>query len=221
MVSLCVFDAYGTLFDVDVAAREAGLPEALWRQVSSDWRRKQLEYTWLRSVAGAHVDFWQVTQDGLDWAMDAAGLQDDALRAEMLALYRRLAPFPEVSGVLRRLHAQGVALAILSNGTRDMLADAVRSAGLEGVFEAVLSVDEVGVFKPARSVYDLVGARFGLVPAEVLFISSNGWDVCSGAAYGFRTLWVNRAGAPMDRLHGAPDAVARDLRDLPGSLERL
>lgn len=221
MIRLCVFDAYGTLFDVDAAARAAELPPDLWPQLSSDWRRKQLEYTWLRSVAGAHVDFWQVTQDGLDWAMAAAGLGDPVLRARLLALYRCLAPFSEVPGVLEALRAQGMPLAILSNGSADMLADAVASAGLGGVFDAVLSVDDVGIFKPAAAVYDLVGARFRLPPADVLFISSNGWDICSGAAYGFRTLWVNRADLPMDRLHGAPEAQLRDLRGLPAYLERL
>ncbi|NBB97722.1 MAG: haloacid dehalogenase type II [Alphaproteobacteria bacterium] len=221
MVALCVFDAYGTLFDVDAAARvAAGEPGGAtladhWPRLSADWRRKQLEYTWLRSLAGAHVDFWQVTQDALDWALDAAGLQDAGLRARLLDLYRRLDPFPEVPEVLRDLQGQGVRLAILSNGSQAMLADAVASAGLDGVFDAVLSVDDVGIFKPAPVVYDMVGARFGTASADVLFVSSNGWDICSGAAYGFRTLWVNRAGAPMDRLHGAPDHMARDLRALP------
>ncbi len=221
MIRLCVFDAYGTLFDVDAAARAADLQGDLWPQLSADWRRKQLEYTWLRSVAGAHVDFWQVTQDGLDWAMEAAGLDDPDLRSKLLALYRRLDVFPEVPEVLGVLRDQGAGLAILSNGSADMLADAVASAELDGVFDAVLSVDDAGIFKPAKPVYDLVGARFGLAPADVLFISSNGWDICSGAAYGFRTLWVNRAGAPMDRLHGTPEAQARDLRELPDLLGRL
>ena len=221
MIRLCVFDAYGTLFDVDAAARAADLQGDLWPQLSADWRRKQLEYTWLRSVAGAHVDFWQVTQDGLDWAMEAAGLDDPDLRSKLLALYRRLDVFPEVPEVLGALRDQGAGLAILSNGSADMLADAVASAELDGVFDAVLSVDDAGIFKPAKPVYDLVGARFGLAPADVLFISSNGWDICSGAAYGFRTLWVNRAGAPMDRLHGTPEAQARDLRELPDLLGRL
>ena len=221
MIRLCVFDAYGTLFDVDAAARAADLQGDLWPQLSADWRRKQLEYTWLRSVADAHVDFWQVTQDGLDWAMEAAGLDDPDLRSKLLALYRRLDVFPEVPEVLGVLRDQGAGLAILSNGSADMLADAVASAELDGVFDAVLSVDDAGIFKPAKPVYDLVGARFGLAPADVLFISSNGWDICSGAAYGFRTLWVNRAGAPMDRLHGTPEAQARDLRELPDLLGRL
>lgn len=221
MVALCVFDAYGTLFDVDAAARRAASEPggaalaAAWPGLSADWRRKQLEYTWLRSLAGAHVDFWQVTQDALDWAMEAASLDDPALRARLLDLYRRLDSFTEVPEVLRTLQGQGVRLAILSNGSRDMLDEAVASAGLDGMLDAVLSVDDVGIFKPAPAVYDMVGARFGTAPGDVLFVSSNGWDICSGAAYGFRTLWVNRAGAPMDRLHGTPDHVVRDLRALP------
>lgn len=218
MVALCVFDAYGTLFDVDAAARSAAAEPggaalaAHWPRLSAEWRRKQLEYTWLRSLAGAHADFWQVTQDALDWAMEAASLDDAALRARLLDLYRKLDPFPEVPSVLAALQGQGVRLAILSNGSAGMLAEAVTSASLDGAFDAVLSVDSVGVFKPAPAVYDMVGARFGTLPGDVLFVSSNGWDICSGAAYGFRTIWVNRAGAPMDRLHGRPDHVARDLR---------
>lgn len=227
MVALCVFDAYGTVFDVDAAARAAAAEldgatlAAAWPRLSADWRRKQLEYTWLRSLAGAHADFWQITQDALDWALEAAGLQDASLRARLLDLYRRLDTFAEAPEVLRGLQAHGTRLAILSNGSAGMLAEAVASAGLDGVFDAVLSVDDVGIFKPAPAVYDMVGARFGTAPAEVLFISSNGWDICSGAAYGFRTLWVNRAGAPVDRLHGAPEHVARDLRALPDVIEGL
>lgn len=148
-------------------------------------------------------------------------MDDPSLRARLLDLYRRLAPFPEVPQVLRTLQDKGVRLAILSNGSEPMLADAVASAGLSGEFDAVLSVDAVGIFKPAPAVYDMVGARFGLTPAEVLFVSSNGWDICSGAAYGFRTLWVNRAGAPLDRLHGAPEHAASDLRALPDLIGRL
>lgn len=227
MVALCVFDAYGTLFDVDAAARRAAsepggaVLATHWPTVSADWRRKQLEYTWLRSLAGAHVDFWQITQDALDWALEAAGLDDPNLRARLLDLYRRLDPFAEVPQVLHALQGQGMRLAILSNGSSEMLAEAVSSAGLDRVFDAVLSVDDVGIFKPAPAVYDMVGARFETAPEDVLFVSSNGWDVCSGAAYGFRTLWVNRAGAPLDRLHGVPEHVARDLRALPNLMGGL
>jgi 2-haloacid dehalogenase len=220
MVALCVFDAYGTLFDVDAAARSAAAEPggaalaAHWPQLSADWRRKQLEYTWLRSLAGAHADFWHVTQDALDWAMEAAQLDDAALRGRLLDLYRRLDLFPDVPDMLAALQGQGMRLAILSNGSAGMLADAVTSAGLDGVFDAVLSVDRVGVFKPAPAVYDMVGSEFETPPRDVLFVSANGWDICAGAAYGFRTAWVNRAAAPMDRLHGRPDHVLRDLNAL-------
>ncbi|MDD7971661.1 haloacid dehalogenase type II [Roseinatronobacter alkalisoli] len=226
-VRLCVFDAYGTLFDVDAAAQIAAkgpggdaLAES-WPCISAVWRRKQLEYTWLRAAAGHHADFAQVTEDALDWALEDAGLADDGLRARLLALYQELPVFAEVPEVLRGLAAQGMALAILSNGTPSMLASALRAAGLQDMFQAVLSVEDVGVFKPAGAVYDMVGKRFGTAPQEVLFISSNGWDICAGAAYGFRTLWVNRAGAPVDRLFGRPDAIARDLHGvlpLPGDI---
>lgn len=223
-IRLCVFDAFGTLFDVDGAARSAASgPDGqvlaqVWPQLSASWRRKQLEYTWLRAAAGHHADFAQVTENALDWALEEAGLDDAGLRARLLELYQELPVFAEVPDSLRGLAARGMALAILSNGTPAMLASAVRACGLQDMFQAVLSVEDVGVFKPAGAVYDMVGTRFGVAPQEVLFISSNGWDICAGAAYGFRTLWVNRAGAPVDRLFGRPDAVARDLRGVGAQL---
>lgn len=224
MIRACVFDAYGTLFDVAAAARIAARGQAwegLWPKLAADWRRKQLEYTWLRAVSGAHTDFWQVTQDALDWALEAAGLADPALRARLLALYHELAAFPEVPDMLAALAGQGRRLAILSNGTPAMLQAAVRAAGLTGRFEALLSVESVGVFKPDRRVYDLVGQALGLAPAEVLFVSSNGWDALAGAAYGFTAVWVNREGAPLDRLPGRPAHVLRDLAALPGLVAGL
>lgn len=225
-ITTCVFDAYGTLFDVGAAARQAASePGAAawadrWPRLAAHWRRKQLEYTWLRAVAGAHVDFWQVTQDGLDWALEAEDLADPLLRERLLALYRELSAYPEVPGVLAGLKAAGLNCAVLSNGSPDMLADAVRSAGLDDMLDAVLSVEQVGVFKPHRSVYDLVGRRFGTDPAQVMFISSNGWDACSAAAYGFCAVWANRDSAPMDRLHGRPAHVVADLRALADLLRR-
>ena len=227
MIKACVFDAYGTLFDVGSAARIAAAePGAegwapLWPRIAGEWRRKQLEYTWLRAVAGHHADFWQVTQDALDWALDSAGLADPALRARLLALYWELPAFPDVPGMLAALAEQGQRLAILSNGSPGMLAAAVDSAGLQGRFEALLSVESVGVFKPHARVYDLVGAGLGLAPDEVLFVSSNGWDACAGAAYGFATAWVNRDGAPRERLFGQPDHMLRDLGALPALVAGL
>ena len=221
MIEACVFDAYGTLFDVGAAARRAAAEPgaeswaARWPRIAADWRRKQLEYSWLRAIQGAHCDFWQVTQDGLDWALEAAGLDDPALRARLLALYWALEAFPEVPAMLSALAARGQRRAILSNGSPGMLEGAVRSAGLSGEFEALLSVESVGVFKPARAVYDLVAATLDLPPGRVLFVSSNGWDAAAAAAYGFVTAWVNRDGAPMDRLPGRPAHVLRDLGALP------
>lgn len=220
-IRLCVFDAYGTLFDVAAAARGAaaepgaGTWAARWPSLSAHWRRKQLEYTWLRAVAGAHVDFWQVTQDALDWAMEAEGLDSQSLRQRLLDLYHELSAFPEVSQVLEGLKSQGLQLAILSNGAPAMLEAAARSAGIASSLDAILSVEDVGVFKPHPAVYQMVGARFGTRPSEVAFVSSNGWDACAAAAFGFHAIWVNREAAPMDRLYGRPVHVLTDLAALP------
>ncbi|MEL6914050.1 MAG: haloacid dehalogenase type II [Pseudomonadota bacterium] len=223
MVTTCIFDAYGTLFDVSAAAREAAADTPalteIWPRLAADWRTKQLEYTWLRAVAGTHTDFWQVTQDGLDWAMEAAGLEGDAaLRQRLLDLYWELGAYPEVAPMLAALKARGRATAILSNGSPDMLAAAVRSAGLGHLIDVQLSVEAVGVFKPAHRVYDMVGEAFGTAPGEVMFVSSNGWDAAHAAAYGFSTVWVNRAGAPAERLPGRPAHVLPDLTTLPDLL---
>lgn len=226
-IKLCVFDAYGTLFDVAAAAREAAAEpgnEALqdvWQALSAHWRAKQLQYTWLRAITGDHTDFWSVTQDGLDWAMEAVGLADPRLRERLLALYRELSAYPEVPSMLSELKTAGFATAILSNGSPDMLASAVQSAGVGSVLDDVLSVEDVGVFKPSSVVYDMVGERFGTAPGEVLFASSNGWDAASAAAYGFRTVWVNRAGEPLDRLSGVPEQVLTDLTTIPDLARRL
>lgn len=190
VIRACVFDAYGTLFDVAAAAREAATEpgrEALakcWQKVATDWRWKQLQYTWLRAVTGAHTDFWEVTQNGLDWALQAAGLDDPDLRERMLALYWQLEAFPEVPDMLARLKADGYQTAILSNGSPDMLAGAVESANLGELLDDVLSVEEVGVFKPHASVYQLVPDRFDCAREEVLFVSSNGWDATGSAITG-------------------------------------
>lgn len=218
---LCVFDAYGTLFDVAGAARLAAAEPgnealgAVWPRLAEIWRRKQLEYSWIRAIAGAHTDFWAVTCDALDYAMAAVGLDDTGLRDRLRDLYRTLPAYPEVPGMLDALRAAGAGTAILSNGSPDMLASAVASAGLGARLDAVLSVESVGVFKPDRRVYELVGARFGTAPAEVLFVSSNGWDAAAAAGFGFRVLWVNRDGLPADRLPWRPHHEARTLEAVP------
>jgi 2-haloacid dehalogenase len=197
------------------AAAEADGGAWDWRRLAELWRAKQLEYSWIRALTGAHADFGVVTADALDHAMAALGHDAPRLRARLLALYDRLPAYPEVPGALDALAARGVAAAILSNGSPAMLAAAIGAAGLEGRFAAVLSVEAAGVFKPDRRVYDLVTARFGGAPADFLFVSSNGWDAAAAAGYGFRTLWVNRAGAPVDRLPWRPGHVAESLAAAP------
>ncbi|SOH92613.1 2-haloacid dehalogenase [Monaibacterium marinum] len=220
-ITTCVFDAYGTLFDVAAAARVAAAEPGRedfakhWPRIAADWRAKQLEYTWLRAVAGHHRDFWDVTQDGLDWALEAAGLATPELRERLLQLYWELGAYPEVPAMLAALKQAGLSTAILSNGSPAMLQGAVSSAGIGDVLDDVLSVEDVGVFKPHPSVYDLVGGRFGCAKEEVLFVSSNGWDAGAAAGYGFRTAWVNRAGLPVDRLWGTPDTILSDLTTIP------
>ncbi|MGZ9811851.1 haloacid dehalogenase type II [Pseudoroseicyclus sp. H15] len=220
-ISTIVFDAYGTLFDVAAAAREAAeqpggdaLAET-WPELARLWRDKQLDYTWLRAAANRHADFRKVTEDSLDWSMATLGLEGAELRATLLGLYDRLTAYPEVEGVLAALKGQGLATAILSNGTPDMLASAVEAAGIGDHLDAVLSAESAGIYKPNDAVYALVGARFGCAPAEVLFVSSNGWDAAAGAGYGFTTAWVNRAGQPHERLWGAPDHELADLTPIP------
>ncbi|MBV7408613.1 haloacid dehalogenase type II [Maritimibacter sp. DP1N21-5] len=221
-ITTCVFDAYGTLFDVAAAAREAasepgtGKLAEVWPRLAADWRRKQLEYSWLRAITGEHVSFWQVTQDGLDWALEAQGIAGDAdLRERLLALYWELSAYPEVPGVLAALKSSGLNVAILSNGSPDMLQGAVDSAGIGEFLDDILSVESVGIFKPAAPVYDIVTKRFNCPRDAVLFVSSNGWDASGAAGFGFFTAWVNRAGEPMDRLGHPPHEMITDLTSIP------
>ncbi|SLN32551.1 (S)-2-haloacid dehalogenase 4A [Roseovarius litorisediminis] len=221
-ITTCIFDAYGTLFDVAAAARNAASEpgrEAFaehWSKIAEYWRLKQLQYTWLRAVMDKHTDFWQVTQDGLDWALEAEGLEGDTgLRERLLQLYWELEAYPEVPAMLAALKSAGLNTAILSNGSPEMLAGAVQSAGIGDVLDDVLSVESVGIFKPAKVVYDLVGQRFGCRPDEVLFVSSNGWDASAAAGYGFTTAWVNRKGEPVDRLPAKPATMLSDLTGIP------
>lgn len=224
-IKVCVFDAYGTLFDVAAAARRAAQEpggEALaqhWPRLADDWRRKQLEYTWLRSLMGLHAEFRAVTADALDWAMEAAGLVDTALQIRLMALYDQLDAYPEVPEMLAALKARGLATAILSNGSPAMLAGAVQHAGIGALLDDCLSVETVGIFKPDPRIYALATDRFACTPAEVLFISSNGWDVAGAGAFGFRTVWANRAGLPVERLPDRPDHIVPDLAALPALLE--
>ncbi|MCL6285722.1 haloacid dehalogenase type II [Ruegeria sp. 2012CJ41-6] len=221
-ITTCVFDAYGTLFDVSAAARQAAaepdfpaLAET-WAELANHWRLKQLQYTWLRAITGAHTDFWTVTQQGLDWALEACGLDGNpALRQRLLDLYWELQAYPEVPQMLAALKSAGLNTAILSNGSPEMLDGAVQSAGIGDVLDDVLSVESVGVFKPDARVYDLVQTRFDTPRDAVLFVSSNGWDAAGASGYGFVTAWVNRASEPVDRLPWRPAHILSDLTSIP------
>lgn len=214
-----VFDAYGTLFDVNSAARLArDALGAQWEPLAELWRAKQLQYTWLRSLMGRHADFWQVTGDALDYTLAARGIHDEALRTRLMRLYLELDAYAEVRSVLETLAAAGRRRAILSNGSPRMLAAAVDHAGIADLLDAVLSIEEVGTYKPHFSVYRLVTERFGAAPAEVCFVSSNAWDAWGAKAYGFYVVWCNRFNQPPERLGEPPDAEVRSLAELPALL---
>jgi 2-haloacid dehalogenase len=220
-IRACVFDAYGTLFDVAGAAD--GCRDVLGertRTLTALWRDKQLQYTWLRGLGGRYVDFWQVTTDSLDFTLEALGLAEPGLRERLLRLYRTLGTFPEVPEALERLREMGFATAILSNGSPGMLRDAVESAGIGGLLDAVLSVDDVGTFKPDPRVYQMAVDRLGVAPGEIAFQSANAWDAHGASAFGMRVVWCNRHGQNRERLPGAPDCEVRSLSELPALLKR-
>ncbi len=221
MIRVVAFDAYGTLLDFNSAA--AGCADALGDKtalVSELWRRKQLEYTWLRSLMDRHADFRRVTADALDFALEAAGIADRTVAPRMLALYDRLAPYPHAAETLATCRGMGLATCVLSNGTPDMLTAGLSSAGLAEGLDAVLSIESVGVYKPRQNVYRLVCDRFDTIPPEVAFVSANGWDVAGAAAFGFRVAWINRAGAPLERLPAGPAATLDSLAGLTDVIAR-
>jgi 2-haloacid dehalogenase len=213
-IEACVFDAYGTLFDFASAARTCpGVPGEAAERLTALWRDKQVQYTWLRAAQGRHADFLQVTADALDFTLETLGLE--RLRGRLLEFYFTLAAFPEVPEVLAKVRAAGLQTAILSNGTPAMLAAAVGAAGLAGRFDAVLSVEEVGAFKPDRRVYQLAVDRLGIPSAAIAFVSSNGWDAHAASAFGMQVVWCNRTAQRRERLPGAPDREIATLAELP------
>jgi 2-haloacid dehalogenase len=214
-----LFDAYGTLFDVHSVVEAGRAVTADPQALALLWRQQQLEYSWLRSLMGRYQDFWAVTESALVFACRRLGLQvSDVERARLMDPYLRLAPFPEVRGVLERL--RGLPSAILSNGAPGMLQAVVDHAGLQGLLAHVISVDSVRTFKPAPAVYALGPARLGLPVEAIGFVSSNAWDVVGAKAYGFTAVWVNRAGAPPEELGVTPDLEVRALDDLARALGR-
>ena len=214
-----VFDAYGTL--LDVAAAAAGAQDVLgerWQPLSDLWRQKQLQYSWLRALMGRHADFWTVTGDALDFALEAQRIQEPGLRSRLMDAYGRLAAYPDAEAALGRLRQAGLKTAILSNGAPRMLASAVKSARLDGLLDQVLSVEEVGVYKPHPNVYRLACERLSVWPAEIVFVTANGWDAWGAKAGGLRVAWCNRSGQPRERLGEGPDAEMGSLADLPALL---
>ncbi|MFO1157689.1 MAG: haloacid dehalogenase type II [Reyranellaceae bacterium] len=218
-IELCVFDAYGTLFDFNSAvARHRSVIGPRADSLSELWRSNQIQYTWLRNSMGAYAEFWQVTGEALDHCLAAHGIGDPGVRQKLMGAYLALDPFPEVPAMLAALRRAGKRLAILSNGNPGMLAPMVEASGLADRFEAVLSVDDARVFKPDPRVYRLVEARCGAKPDRVCFLSSNCWDAHGAAHFGFRTVWVNRTGAPDDGLPGTLAGQIVDLSHLPNLL---
>jgi 2-haloacid dehalogenase len=215
-IRACVFDAYGTLFDVNsAAARAKGELGENWLPLAETWRAKQLQYTWLRSLMGRHADFWQVTGDALGFAMASLRLNDPALRERLMDLYLRLDVYPEVRPTLTRLRERGMKLAILSNGSPKMLASAVENSDLGSLLDAVLSVEEVRIFKPHPSVYQLAVDKLGVTRDQICFLSSNGWDACGASTFGFHVLWCNRFLQPPERIPEPPDGEITTLTELP------
>jgi 2-haloacid dehalogenase len=218
-VEACVFDAYGTLFDFNSAV--AACRDALGEKgaaLSAAWRDKQLQYTWLRALIGEHRDFWTVTGEALDYVMETMGMADAKLRERLMTAYLTLACFPEVPEMLQRLKSAGMKTAILSNGSPRMLSAAVEGSKLGGLLDAVLSVEEVGVYKPHPKVYQLAVDRLGVKASAISFQSSNAWDAHAASAFGCRVVWCNRYGQRPERLPGKPDCEVRSLSELPALL---
>ena len=213
-IKAIIFDAYGTLFDVNSAAEKC--KEKLgdkWEGFANYWRTTQLEYTWLRSLMRRHKDFWQITEDSLDKSMNFYNI-DNSMRSELLNLYKVLSPFKEVNDALKKLKQSNYKLAILSNGTPDLLNELVVSNQLKDIFDDIFSVEEAGIFKPDSKVYDLPINKYNIQKNEVLFLSANTWDVSGAGNYGYNTVWVNRNNNIFDKLDFEPNQQISNLSEL-------
>ncbi len=213
-IKAIIFDAYGTLFDVNSAAEKCKdkIGEK-WEPFSNFWRTTQLEYTWLRSLMGRHKDFWQITEDSLDKSMKVFKIKP-SMKDELLKLYKVLSPFKEVQETLKKLKEKKFKLAILSNGTPSLLKELVKSNNLENLFDDIFSIEEVGVYKPNSEVYDMPIKKYKIKKNEVAFLSSNSWDVSGGGNYGFQAIWVNRNNNIFDNLDYKPRSEIKDLSGL-------
>ena len=213
-IKAIIFDAYGTLFDVNSAAEKCKDKIGdKWEGFANHWRTTQLEYTWLRSLMKRHKDFWQVTEDSLDKSMKAYKI-DSSMRNELLDLYKILSPFKEVPEVLKLLKKKNLKLAILSNGTPALLNQLVKSNSLENLFDDIFSIEEVGIYKPDSKVYDIPIKKYQIQKSEVAFLSSNTWDVSGGGNYGYNSIWVNRNQNIFDNLDYDPKHKIKNLLEL-------
>ena len=213
-IKAIVFDAYGTLFDVNSAAEKCkGKIGDKWEGFAKFWRTTQLEYTWLRSLMKRHKDFWQVTEDSLDKSMKTFSI-DSSMKNELLDLYKKLSPYSEVKGVLGSLKEKKYKLAILSNGTPALLNELVKSNNLENIFDDLFSIEEVGIYKPDSKVYDMPIKKYQIKADEIAFLSSNTWDVSGGGNYGYNAIWVNRNKNIFDNLDYKPENEVSDLTQL-------
>jgi len=213
-IKAIVFDAYGTLFDVNSAAEKCkGKIGNKWEGFANFWRTTQLEYTWLRSLMKRHKDFWQITEDSLDKSMKAFKIHS-SMKNELLNLYKVLSPYPEVKEVLKKLKVKKYKLAILSNGTPTLLSQLVKSSNLENIFDDLFSVEEVRIYKPDSKVYDMPIKKYQIKPDEVAFLSANTWDVSGGGNYGYNTIWVNRNNNIFDNLDYEPKNEIKNLKKL-------
>ena len=213
-IKAIIFDAYGTLFDVNSAAEKCKDKIGdKWEGFANYWRPTQLEYTWLRSLMKRHKDFWQVTEDSLDKSMKAYEI-DSSMRNELLDLYKILSIFKEVPEVLKSLKEKNYKLAILSNGTPTLLNELVKSNNLENIFDDIFSIEEVRVYKPVSKVYDIPIKKYQIQKNEVAFLSSNTWDVSGGGNYGYKSIWVNRNNNIFDNLDYEPKHQIEDLSKL-------
>ena len=213
-IKAIIFDAYGTLFDVNSAAEKCKLKIGeKWKNFSSYWRTTQLEYTWLRSLMKRHKDFWQITEDSLDKSMHEYSI-DVSMRDELLNLYKVLSTFPEVKEVLEKLKEKNYKLAILSNGTPSLLQELVKSNNLVNIFNDIFSIEEVGIYKPDSKVYDIPIKKYQVEKKEVIFLSANTWDVSGGGNYGYNSIWVNRSNNTFDKLDYKPKHQIKNLNEI-------
>ena len=211
----CIFDAYGTLFDVNAACRELSLDVGnKWQELANLWRLRQLEYTWLRNSMKEYVDFWEITSSALDYAMEVLNIENKKLKKQLLELYLKLEAYPEVKEVLGKLKDKKYKTGILSNGSTKMLNSAVKNAKIENLLDEVISVEECKIYKPSSDVYDLVEKKTDIKKDNVTFFSSNAWDMHAAANYGFKTIWVNRFDGTLERLPGKPSAIVKSLNNI-------